>query len=120
MCSSLSPEERVPTAHPLRTMRALAAAVLQARSRQFDALSSPTGRPSMAPAKVLRALRRHVRYTLRRERLRRAPRDDNRWCRWFVGLNRDDAVGEPTVCRTNRERLRAGEGAKAVCDPGLA
>jgi hypothetical protein len=56
MCSYLSPEERVPQDHPLRTIRTLVDAVLKELSPQLDRLYSHTRRPSMAPEKVLRAL----------------------------------------------------------------
>ena len=35
--------------------------------------------------------------------------DYNMLFRWFVGLNMDDAVWDPTVFTKNRERLLAGE-----------
>jgi transposase len=69
MFSYLSPEERVPKDHPLRTIRALVAGVLKELSRQFDTLYSYTGRPSIAPEKLLRALLLQVLYTIRSERL---------------------------------------------------
>jgi transposase len=39
--------------------------------------------------------------------------DYNLLFRWFVGLNRDDAVWDPTVFTKNRERLLAGDIAEA-------
>jgi transposase len=120
MCSDLSPEERVPNDHPLRTMRASVDGVRKERSCQCATLSSHTGRPSIAPAKVLRALRLPVRYTIRRERLLMAQLDDNLLLRRFVGLNLDDAVWDPTVFRKHRERWLAGEVAQACFDPVLA
>ena len=66
MFSYLSPEERVPTEHPLRAIRVLVDGGLTELSRQFDTLSSPTGRPSIAPAKWLRALRLQGLDTIRR------------------------------------------------------
>ena len=53
--SYLSPEERVPQEHPLRAIRAMVDAVLKELSPQFDRLYSTTGRPSIAPEKLLRA-----------------------------------------------------------------
>ena len=120
MFSYLSPEERVPKDHPLRTIRALADEVLKELSRQFDALYSHTGRPSIAPEKLLRALLLQVLYTIRRERLLMEQLDDNLLFRWFVGLNMDDAVWDPTVFSKNRERLLAGEVAQACFDQVLA
>jgi Transposase domain (DUF772) len=71
MFSYISPEERVPQDHPLRTIRVVVDAVLKALSAQFDCLYSETGRPSIAPEKLLRALLLQVLYTMRSERLLR-------------------------------------------------
>jgi len=64
MFSYLSPEQRVPRDHPLRPIRAMAETVLQALSRQFAQLYSHTGRPSIPPEKLLRALLLQVLYTV--------------------------------------------------------
>jgi transposase len=47
MFSSVSPEQRVPKDHPLRTIRALVDEVLADMSREFDRLYATTGRPSI-------------------------------------------------------------------------
>jgi transposase len=120
MFSYLSPEERVPKDHPLRTIRAWVEGVLKELSRQFDTLYSHTGRPSIAPVKWLRALLLQGLYTIRRERLLMEQLDYNLFFRWFVRLHRDDAVWEPTVFSKNRERLLAGEVAQAFFDQVLA
>ena len=108
MFSYLSPEERVPTDHPLRSIRVLVDGVLNALSPQFARLYSHTGRPSIAPEKLLRALLLQVLYTIRSERLRMEQLDYNLLFGWFVGRNMDDAVWDPTVFSKNRERLLAG------------
>jgi transposase len=53
--SYLSPAERVALDHPLRAIRVMMDAVLKELSPQFAPLSSHTGRPSIAPEKLLRA-----------------------------------------------------------------
>jgi transposase len=120
MFSYLSPEERVPPDHPLRTIRQMVDAVLNELSLQFDALYSHTGRPSIAPEKLLRALLLQVLYTVRRERLLMEQLDYNLLFRWFVGLNRDDPVWDPSTFSKNRERLLEGEVAQAFFDQVLA
>ena len=92
MFSDLSPEERVPQDHPLRTIRLLVDAVLKELSPQFEALYSHTGRPAIAPEKLLRALLLRVLYAIRSERLLMEQLDDNLLFRWFVGLNMDDPI----------------------------
>src|ERR687891_40301 len=120
MFSYLSPEERVPPEHPLRTIRMMVDAVLKELSSRVALLYSPTGRPSIAPEKLLRALLLQVLYTVRSERLLMEQLDYNLLFRWFVGLNMDDAVWDPTVFSKNRERLLAGEVAQAFFEQVLA
>ena len=57
MFSYLSPEQRVPADHPLRAVRALTDEALQTMSRRFASLYATTGRPSIPPEQLLRALR---------------------------------------------------------------
>jgi transposase len=71
------------------------------------------GRPSIPPEKLLRALLLQVLYSTRSERLLMEQLDYNLLFRWFVGLNMDDAVWDPTVFTKNRERLLAGDIAEA-------
>ena len=56
MFSYISAEQRVPRDHPLRAMRAMTDAAVAELSPQFDALYASTGRPSITPEKLLRAL----------------------------------------------------------------
>ncbi len=120
MFSYISPEERVPQEHPLRTIRTMVDAVLKELSPQFNRLYSSTGRPSIAPEKLLRALLLQVLYTVRSERLLMEQLDYNLLFRWFVGLNMDDPIWDPTVFSKNRERLLAGAVAQAFFEQVLA
>ena len=91
MFSYLSPEQRVPADHPLRAVRALTDHALKTMSRRFAGLYAKTGRPSIPPEQLLRALLLQVLYTIRSERLlMEEPR-------WFVDLNMDDPVWHPTT-----------------------
>jgi len=109
MFSYISPEMRVPQDHPLRTIRRLVDTVLASLSPQFDRLYSDVGRPSIPPEQLLRALLLQVLYTIRSERQLMEQLDYNLLYRWFVGLQMDDRVWDPTVFTKNRERLLAGE-----------
>ena len=95
--SYLSPEQRVPTDHPLRGLRALTDEALRSMSAQFERLYSTTGRPSIPPDQLLRALLLQVLYTVRSERLLMEELDYNLLFRWFVGLHMDDPVWHPTT-----------------------
>ena len=116
MFSDLSPEQRVPADHPLRAVRALTDHALKTMSRRFAGLYAKTGRPSIPPEQLLRALLLQVLYTIRSERLLLEELNDNLLFRWFVGLNMDDPVWHPTTFTKNRDRLLAGDVAAAFVD----
>ena len=84
-------------------------AALVILSPEFDGLYAASGRPSIAPEKLLRALLLQVLYGRRSERLLMEELNYNLLFRWFVGLEMDDAVWDVTVFTKNRERLLAGE-----------
>src|SRR5947209_11200418 len=116
MFSYLSPEERVPERHPLRAIRRMTDEVLKGLSAKFDALYSASGRPSIAPEKLLRALLLQVLYTVRSERLLMEQLEYNLLFRWFVGLNMDEPVWVATVFSKNRDRLLEGDIAERFFD----
>ena len=109
MFSYVSPERRVPKDHPLRPIREMVDAAMRDLSPRFEAIYSRTGRPSIAPEKLLRALLLQIFYTIRSERLLMEQLDYNLLFRWFVGLEMDDAVWDATVFTKNRQRLLDGD-----------
>ena len=113
MFSYVSPERRIPADHPLRPIRAMTDTVLRQLSPRFARLYAKTGRPSIAPEKLLRALLLQVLYTVRSERLLMEQLQYNLLFRWFVGLSMDDPVWDVTVFTKNRERLLRGDVAEA-------
>ena len=119
MFSYVSPERRVPTDHPLRPIRQMVDQVLRSLSPRFARLYSRTGRPSIAPEKLLRTLLLQVLYTVRSERLLLEQLDYNLLFRWFVGLNMDDPVWDATVFSKNRQRLLEGAIAQAFFEQVL-
>ena len=102
-------EERVPKDHPLRPVRAMADIALEALSPRFAELYSKTGRPSIAPEKLLRALLVQLLYAIRSERLLMEQLEYNMLFRWFVGLSMNEAVWNQAVFSKNRERLLEGD-----------
>jgi transposase len=70
------------------------------------------GRPSIPPEKLLLAQLLQILYTIRRERLLMEEMDCNLLFRWFVGLNADDEVWDPTTFTKNRDRLLQADVAK--------
>jgi transposase len=114
--SYVSPEERVPAGHPLRKVREITDRVLDKMSGSFGRMYSKTGRPSIAPEKLLRALLLQILYTVRSERMLMEQLDYNLLFRWFAGLNMDDAVWDVTVFTKNRNRLLKEEIARKFFD----
>jgi transposase len=120
MFSYLTPEARVRADHPLRPIRRMTDAALARMSPRFDRLYSTTGRPSIAPEKLLRALLLQLLYSIRSERLLMEELDYSVLYRWFVGLSMDDPVWDATTFTKNRDRLLAGDIADAFFAEVLA
>ena len=118
--SYISPEQRVPQDHPLRSLRAMTDEALQQLRPRFNSLYAKTGRPSIAPEKLLRALLLQALYSVRSERMLMEQLDYNLLFRWFVGLNMDEMVWVATVYTKNRDRLLEGDVAEAFFDEVLA
>jgi transposase len=102
-------EARVPAKHPLRAIREIVNWSLAKLSDDFERLYSHTGRPGIAPEKLLRALLLQAFYSIRSERRLMQELEFNLLYRWFVGLGIDDAVWDATVFCKNRDRLLAGD-----------
>src|ERR1700732_4206375 len=107
--SYVSPEQRVPQDHPLRSLRAMTDEALRDLQSRFNKLYAKTGRPSIAPEKLLRALLLQALYSVRSERLLMEELDYNMLFRWFVGLNMDDRVWDPTTFTKNRKKVLSEE-----------
>jgi transposase len=105
MFSYVSLEQRVHADHPLRGVRRLTDTVLLSLSAELDALYAKSGRPSIAPEYILRALLLQVFSSIRSERLQVEQIDYNLPFRWFVGLCMDDAVSNHAAFWKNRDRL---------------
>ena len=120
MWSYIQPEQRVPQTHPLRPIRAMVDQALTDLSPRFALLYSHTGRPSIPPEQLLRALLLQAFYSVRSERQLMEQLDYNLLFRWFVGLSMDDPIWDPTVFSKNRDRLFQGDIAQAFLAAVLA
>src|SRR5258708_34785395 len=85
-------------------------------SRDFSRVYAPTGRPSIPPEQLLRALLLQALYSIRSERLLMEQLEYNILFRWFVGLGMDEPVWDPTTFTKNRDRLLRGDIAAAFFD----
>src|SRR5881628_1113310 len=105
----VNPEALVPPDHPLRQIRPLVNAALERLSPDFDELYSLTGRPSVPPEQLLRALLLQAFFTVRSERQLMEQLTYNILFRWFVGLSIEAPVWDVTVFTKNRDRLLEGD-----------
>jgi len=98
-------EDFVPADHPLRPIRSLVNTALSGLNELFNQMYPDTGRASIAPEKLMRALLLQVFYSIRSERQLMEQIRYNLLFRWFVGLAIDDPVWDHSVFSKNRDRL---------------
>jgi len=103
--SYLSPESRIPAGHPLRALKGHAEAALTAVSKELDALYSHTGRPSIAPERLLKGQLLIALYSLRSDRQFCEQLDYNLLFRWFLDMSLDEDGLEASNFSRLRERL---------------
>lgn len=113
-------EARVRRDHPLRAIRRIVNEALAALERDFAALYSPIGRPSIPPEKLLRAMLLQAFYSIPSERLLMERLEYDLLFRWFVGIGVDDAAWDHSVFSKNRDRLLEGDIAAKFLNAVLA
>ena len=69
--------------------------ILTQLSPRFRRLYAKTGRPSIPPERLLRALLLQMLYSVRSERMLMEQLEYNLLFRWFVGLRADEPVWHP-------------------------
>jgi transposase len=84
--------QRIPSDHWLRAIRAMVDRALEQMDSEFDELCSHTGRPMIAPERLLRSSLLLVPFSIRSERQLVEQVNYNLQYRWFVGLEMDDPV----------------------------
>lgn len=105
MFSYVDLESRIPRKHPIRKIRRIVDEALKELEPTFETMYAATGRPSIPPEQLLRALLLQILYTIRSERLLMERIDYDLLFRWFVGLGMDDRVWDHSVFSKNRDRL---------------
>jgi len=101
----VSPEAFVPKDHPLRPIRTMVDKALAELDRDFSALYSDTGRPSIPPEHLLKALLLQALFSIRSNRQVVEQLHYNILFRWFVGLALDEEIWDHSSFSTNLERL---------------
>ena len=107
MYSYVTLAQRIPADHPIRAIREMVDRALTGMDGELEQLYSQTGRPSIAPERLLRASLLLALFSIRSERQLIEQLNYNLLYRWFVGLEMDDPVWDVTVFTKNRERLMA-------------
>ena len=87
MLTLVNPEQRVPTNHPIRLIKALAEVALKELSPLFAGMYSEVGGPSIPPERLLKASLLMALYTVRSEPMFCEQLDYNLLFRWFLDLN---------------------------------
>jgi transposase len=113
-------EARVRKDHPLRSIRLVVNEALGAMAADLAALYSHTGRPSIAPEKLLRAMLLQAFYSIRSERQLMERLEFDLLFRWFVGLGIDDPAWDHSTFSKNRDRLLEGAVAARLLSAILA
>lgn len=98
-------EDFVPADHPLRPIRLLVNEALGRLNGLFNLIYADTGRASIAPEKLLRAMLIQVFFSVRSERQLMEQVRYNLLYRWFIGLAIDDEVWDHSTFSKNRDRL---------------
>lgn len=105
MFSYVSPDRRVPQGHPLRRIKADADEALRAISGELDGLYGSTGRPSIAPERLLKGKLLIALYSVRSDRAFCEQLDYNLLFRWFLDMSMDEEGLDQSNFSRLRERL---------------
>lgn len=98
-------ESRIRKDHPLRGLKRRIDGILASMDASFSRAYSRTGRPSVPPERLLKALLLMALYSIRSERQLVERIDTDLLFRWFLDLNPEDSVFDATVFTHNRARL---------------
>lgn len=112
----ISAESVVPEDHPLRPIRAIADKALEDMTSAFEKMYSHTGRPSIAPEKLMKGLLLQTLYSIKSVRLLMEQLGYNILFKWFVGLGIDEKVWDHSVFSQNQDRLISSDIAKAFLE----
>lgn len=100
-----SPETFVPKEHPLRPIRQMVDTALESLSPEFGRMYSHTGRPSIPPEQLLKAMLLQVLYSIPSNVKLVEQIHFGLHFRWFLGLGLDEQVWDHFSFSKNQERL---------------
>jgi transposase len=109
-------EDRIRADHPLRDIKRRTDRILDTLHARFEAAYSKTGRPSVPPERLLKALLLMALYSVRSERQLCEQIDLNLLFRWFLDMQPSEDAFDATTFSKNRQRLEAHGLTKAFFD----
>jgi transposase len=98
-------DDLVPAKHPLRPIKVRADRILADMSRKFSRAYGQTGRPSIPPERLIKALLLQALYSIRSEIQLCEQIGYNMLYRWFLDLQPSEQVWTPEVFSMNRRRF---------------
>jgi transposase len=101
----MSPETLVPKGHPAREVKRLADECLRELSSVFDKMYAHTGRPSIPPERLLKAMLLIALYSISSERMFCERLRYDLLFRWFLDMSMVDEPFDASSFSRNRERL---------------
>jgi transposase len=113
-------ESRIRADHPLRSIKTRVDRLLVSLHPRFAAAYSRTGRPSVPPERLLKALLLMALYSVRSERQLVERVDTDLLFRWFLDMDPSEEVFDATAFAHNRPRLDEHGLTKAFFDAVLA
>jgi transposase len=105
MLSSLTPDQLVPTNHPIRRIKPIVDRAMAELSPTFDAMYAKVGRPSIPPERLLKSSILMALYSVRSERQFCERLQYDLLFKWFLDMNAEDPAFDATTFSKNRERL---------------
>src|SRR5580658_4800939 len=99
-------EDRIRADHPLRPIKKMVDEELANMDRLFRKAYSDTGRPSVPPERLLKAMLLQSLYSVRSEAQLVERIDTDLLFRWFLDMNPQDSVFDATAFTHNRPRLQ--------------
>ena len=100
-------EDLIPAGHPLRPIKARADRILADMSRRLGRAYGRTGRPSVPPERLIKALLLQALYSIRSEIQLCEQIRYNMLYRWFLDMAPSETVWTPEVFSMNRARFDA-------------
>jgi len=116
----ITPDQKVPQEHPIRSIKPIVDRALLKLSPVFNQMYKKIGRPSIPPEHLLKASLLIALYSVRSERQFCERLEYDLLFKWFLDQNIDTPAFDASTFSKNRERLLAHDVARQFFDAVLA